>query len=176
VLAQSLSALVQIVCGATLAVSSYPGYLRALAGYDAARAQVDTAGSFVLGATAFVGFFFTWRGIVALVLFAEGLVRLLGAAAGIEVGTSAGWLVRRIRDTKPQNDEIVPPEVVTLDGEVLIIDSARPRLLEPTNVLDHDGRDFICDRVEPGSAPRAHRYVLRPLRDGEVVRRRVRRP
>lgn len=109
---------------------SYPSYLRTLEHYDVARGQVDLAWGFVLGATVYLGFFFTWRGVLAIGLLGEGLVRLLGG-----------------RSTA--------------------------RLLEPTNVVEHEGRDFLCERVEDGVPPRPYRYLLRPLRDGEVVRKRV---
>ena len=173
--AGALSGFLESIAAITLGAWAFERYY---AGQSRAAA-VDTASAFVLGATVYLGSFFTLPGILAAYHFAEGLVRALSAIAHHEaLGAAAPWLaeralagVRRLT-TRPEQ---FPDDTLTPDGASLLVDSARSLDWDSATTIEHNSVLYSLAGVEPSPDPtRPHRYRLTRQLDTAVLRRVVR--
>ena len=140
-----------------------------------AGAGADYAQSFVHGASSYLVFLFgTVWGWLAIYLFVEGLLRIASGAAGEPLGllplAIARFAARRLR--RPAK---LPDDVVTRDGEAIVIDSAHDYDWHALTTVEIDGAHYAVAR-EPGAPLRPHRYRLTPIGDGHVVRTITRYP
>jgi hypothetical protein len=140
----------------------------------------DLASGFLVGATVFIGFFFTFWGLFCLWLFSEGLVRAFSALVLSEPLASLPlWAAdrawRAIR--KQQVERALPPELpdqVELDGDRLVIRASRRRDWDALTTLEYRERLYVVSESTVLAGPRPHVYRLAPAPDGHIVRRLVR--
>jgi hypothetical protein len=179
VAASFVTALAEVVLGVLIGFWGLPRYAAALAGYDTARGALGLDGQFALGATVYLGFFFSFWGFFALFAFTEGLVRTVGAVTGEPVGTTLAWLGERawLTYAARRAQKELPPivdDAHELAGDAWIVHACRPHPFSPGVVVTRDGVDWVCASADRTTDPaRPHRYVMRPLAGSEAVRKRV---
>jgi hypothetical protein len=142
----------------------------------------ENAGSFVFGATLYVGFlFFSLPGFCSFYLFVEGMLRLAAAVVTHEpcgslivllgfllVRRAVGW--QRVRALDP-----LVVDTVSHRAQGAVIETCRRRDWDELTTLELDGQHYrVAGYQERAQGPRRHVYMLLPAPPERVIRRLVR--
>jgi hypothetical protein len=143
----------------------------------------EHAGSFLFGATLWVGFlFFSAWGLLGFYLFTEGLVRAFAATVthepcGSLVVLLSDLAVRRAAASRARRrqDPLVPDESTRAADGTLVIATCRDRGWDEMTTLEVDENHFAVVAHEVRAlGPRRHVYRLAPLAPGRAIRKLVR--
>jgi hypothetical protein len=167
--------IVEIVLGIILFVTRFHQYR--FAQYQNVHAPLGSYGeAMVLGLTLLLGFCFSPLGVVAVVLFVEGIVRAAAGVAGISVGTSALFLAERAWTflRRPPPLPSPPPDRLARDGDGWVVECGRQRDWDELTTFVAGGAHFRLLGVSQASlGARPWRYRLGPVPSSWIVRRQV---
>jgi hypothetical protein len=167
------TALIEMAVGLFILVTGFMAFRHELyrRSIVAGLPGLDNAQAFGYGAVMYLSFLLTLPGLVSVYLFIEGGVRALSAIyveepCGSLVVAGLDWAVRRWRRRRRG---AARPDVVTIDGDGLVLETDRRRGWDAQTTVAHDGVYYALRAVETPSADR-WRYRLGPLPQRWLIR------